>query len=292
MIGSRIKHDFGKCAPIITVFLFLISTCSKNETQYPYHLVPGNWVYNIKQHNDSLYFSTSESGIFQFHPDHPGSVHRVASSGRLPFRSMVFKDTGAMFASSYYSGVYRWEKDTLVPVDWAQVPSWSMKPDASGALWLAGSRGVLFERNDSIVLFNDIRDAHDIAFFGGEVFVVNMRGVSVFDRQSGNLKREYCKGVVCWAVVAYDSVLIAGGLNLCAIITKHACKKISLGSKDNIVWSIEKDAHDTIFLGTQKGLLRIAPGSDRPECIGFFGRCVKSVFIDKSGRLWVGRYYK
>lgn len=277
---------------IASFFGILLASCSQKENAYPYHLIPRNWVYNIKQHNDSIYFSTSEDGIFQFHPDHPEALRRVARCGRLPFRFIVFKEDGNLYASSYYSGVYRAEKDTLLPVLWAPYPAWSMKQDAKGALWLAGTRGILFERNDSMILFKALRDAHDIAFIGKEVAVAHMQGISVFDRQSGTFTREYCKGVVCWAVTSYDSLLIAGGLGLCAIITKNGCRNIALEPKDNMVWSIEKDSRDTLFLGTQKGLLRVAPGSDRAERIGFPGKCVKSLLIDKNSRLWAGRFYK
>jgi ligand-binding sensor domain-containing protein len=65
-----------------------------------------------------------------------------------------------------------------------------------------------------------------------------------------------------------------------------------LEPKNNMVWSIEKDSRDTLFLGTQKGLFRVAPGSDSARCIGFSGQTVKSLLIDKSGRLWAGRFYK
>jgi ligand-binding sensor domain-containing protein len=271
---------------------FFLTSCVEKQSNYPYHLIPRTWVYSIKQHNDSIYFSTSEDGIFQFHPDHPETLRRVGRVGRLPFRSIVFKEDGKLYSSSYYSGVYRAEKDTLLPVLWAQYPAWSMKQDAQGALWLAGTMGVRFERNDSMIYFKTPYDAHDIAFLGNEVAVAHMQGISVFDRKSGNLSREYCKGVVCWTITAYDSLFIAGGLGLCAIITKDKCRNIVLEPKDNMVWSIEKDSRDTLFLGTQKGLFRVAPGSDRAQCIGLYGRCVKSLLIDKKGRLWAGRFYK
>jgi ligand-binding sensor domain-containing protein len=276
---------------IIGLSLFL-TACSEREAGYPYRLIPRTWVYSIKQHNDSIYFSTSEDGIFQFHPDHPETLCRVARSGRLPFRSLVFREDGRLYASSYYSGVYYAEKDTLLPVLWAQYPAWSMKQDEKGSLWLAGTRGVFFERNDSMILFKALLDAHDIAFLGGEVAVAHMQGVSVFDRKSGNCTREYCKGVVCWAVTCYDSVLVVGGLGLCAVLTKDRCRNIVLEPKGNMVWSIEKGTRDTLFLGTQKGLFRVSPGSDSAQRIGFNGRCVKSLLIDKSGRLWAGRFYK
>lgn len=279
-------------ALIVSFFSILLASCSQKENTYPYHLIPRTWVYCIKQHNDSIYFSTSEDGIFQFHPDHPEALRRVARVGRLPFRSMVFRENGALFASSYYSGVYRLEKDTLLPVLWAQYPAWAMKQDAQGALWLAGTRGVFFERSDSMILFKALRDAHDIAFLGNEVAMAHMQGITVFNRDNGTCTAEYCKGVVCWAVNGYDSFLVAGGLGLCAVITKDGCRNIALVPKDNMVWSIEKDSHDTLFLGTQKGLFRVAPGSGRAECIGFSGQCVKSLLIDKCGRLWTGRFYK
>jgi ligand-binding sensor domain-containing protein len=277
---------------IVSFLSILLVSCSQKENAYPYHLILRNWVYNIKQHNDSIYFSTSEDGIFQFHPAHPEALRRVARVGRLPFRSMVFRENGTLFASSYYSGVYRAEKDTLLPVLWAQYPAWSMKQDAKGSLWLAGTMGVRFERNDSMILFKALYDAHDIAFLGNEVVVAHMQGVSVFNRDNGTCTAEYCKGVVCWAVNGYDSLLIVGGLGRCAVITKSGCRNIMLEPKDNMVWSIEKNPRDTLFLGTQRGLFRVAPGSSSAERIGFSGQTVKSLFIDKNGRLWAGRFYK
>ncbi|HUI91207.1 MAG TPA: hypothetical protein VLX68_03065 [Chitinivibrionales bacterium] len=282
----RIKIILG------TVLIFFLVSCEKKQNTCPFHPIPRTWVYSIKQHNDSIYFSTSEDGIFQFHPDHPEAFRRIGRVGRLPLRSMVFRENGALFASSYYSGVYRAEKDTLLPVSWAQYAAWSMKQDERGRLWIAGIMGIRFERNDSMIMFKPLYDAHDIAFLGKEIAVAHMRGISVFDRESGTGTREYCKGVVCWVVNAYDSLFIAGGLGLCAIIARDRCRTILLEPKDNLVWSIEKDSHDTLFLGTQKGLFRVAPGSGRAELVGFAGQCVKSLLIDKSGRLWAGRFYK
>jgi ligand-binding sensor domain-containing protein len=282
-----------KIKSILSVsIVFLFASCAEKQGGYPYHVIPRTWVYNIKQHNDSIYFSTSEDGIFRFPPDHPEAVRRVAACGKLPFRSIVFRENGALLVSSYYSGVYLAEKDTLVPILWAQYPAWSMKQDAKGALWLAGTRGVFFERNDSMLLFKDLRDAHDIAFSGSEVAVAHMQGISLFNRENGTMTREFCKGVVCWAVTSYDSCVIAGGLGLCAIITGKSVREIRLASKVNMVWAIEKDPQDTLFLGTQKGLFRVAPGSDSAQCIGFPDQCIKSLFIDKSGKLWAGRFYK
>jgi ligand-binding sensor domain-containing protein len=273
-------------------FLFLIYCSPKQEPKYPYHVIPHSWVYTISQHNDSIYFSTSENGIFRFHPDNPGSVERVSSSGKLPFRAMVFKQNGALFASSYYSGIYRVEKDTMLPLLWAQVPSWSMKLDSAGALWIAGDRGVLFERNDSMIPFTGLRGAHDLAFFGNNVAIAHMHGISMFNRESMALEREFCRGIICWTIAKFDSELIGCGSGVCVVIGKTGSRSIGYGPPGNMAWSVTKDSTGALYLGTQKGLYRAAPGSDSAECIGFKGRCVKSLFIDSRGWLWAGRYFK
>jgi ligand-binding sensor domain-containing protein len=276
---------------IFIPFFFLISCSQNHNHKYPYHLIPDNWVYNIKQHNDSIYFSTPENGIFRFHPNNPQSIERVCSSGKLPFRGLVFKQNGSLYASSYYSGVYRVEKDTMVPLMWAQIPSWSMKQDSSGALWIAGDRGVRFERSDSMVPFTGLRDVHDLAFLGNSVAVAHMRGISIFNRESGSLEREFCKGIVCWTIARFDSVLIGSGSGVCVVIGAASGSEIRYGPPGNLAWAIEKDSTGSLFLGTQKGLYRVAPGADSAECIGFKGKCIKSLFIDNRGWLWVGRYF-
>lgn len=282
------RIPFTSCAAIC----FLLAACSVKQPSYPYHLVPRSWVYSIKQHNDSIYFSTSEDGLFRFHPDHPETIIRVGRCRTLPFRSMVFRRDGSLLTSSYYAGVYHAVKDTLLPLRYAPYPAWSMKLDENGAFWLAAARGVLREHGDTVVRFKDVRDAHDVAFWGDTVAVAHMKGISLYDRETGRPVGDYCTGIVCWTLARFDSVLVAGGSNVCAIISARGCRLICVPPPGNMVWAIEKDSSGALILGTQKGLFRAGPRADTAECIGCAGQCVKSLLIDKKGRLWVGTFYR
>ncbi|HMD67339.1 MAG TPA: two-component regulator propeller domain-containing protein, partial [Chitinivibrionales bacterium] len=273
-------------------FFLLSVTCSLNHPSYPYHLVNHSWVYCIKQHNDSLYFSTLEEGIFRFHPDNPDAIARVGRCRTLPFRSIVFPPDGRLLASSYYSGVFAAGRDTLLPVKNAPYAAWSMKLDKSGSFWLAGTRGVMRQAGDTVVVFKNVTDARDVALFGKAVAVAHMRGVTLYDRESGALSADYCRDVVCWTLAVFDSVLVAGGSNVCAVIGAHACRLIRVPPQGNMPWSIERDSLGAIFMGTQKGLFRAGPNDSEARCVGLEGKCVKSVLFDRSGRLWVGTFYR
>jgi ligand-binding sensor domain-containing protein len=205
---------------------------------------------------------------------------------------MVFRKDGRLFTSSYYAGVYYAEKDTLLPLRYAPFPAWSMKLDDHGAFWLAATQGIMCERGDTVVRFKDVRDAHDIAFRGDTVAVAHMKGISLFDRETGRSVADYCKGIVCWTLVRFDSVLVAGGSNVCAIIGEGGCRLVRVPPAGNMVWAIERDSSGALFLGTQKGLFRAGPRAETAECVGCAGQCVKSLLFDKKGRLWVGTFYK
>jgi hypothetical protein len=271
---------------LLLPILSIVSSCSRK----PYQQIPRMLVYNIDQHNDSIYFSTADSGIYGFPADAPGAMTRVAAAGHLPIRSIAFASDERLYACSYFSGVLYMRGDTLIPLSWAQRPSWSMKFDADGSLWLAGIHGIYRQRRDSLVVFNAMSGGHDIAFRGNQVAVAHMGGISVFDMKTGAMIREFCKGVICWTITRYDSLFVGGGLNLCVIIYKESCKKISLGPRNNMLWSTALDPTGTLYLGTQEGLYCVKAGSDEARCIGLKGVCVKSVLIDNKGRLWVGRF--
>jgi Two component regulator propeller len=276
----------------ISPFFLLFATCAPKTPPYPYHLVNHSWVYCIKQHNDSLYFSTSEEGIFRFHPDNPSAIARVGRCRTLPFRSIVFPPDGRLLASSYYSGVFEAGRDTLLPVKSAPYTAWSMKLDERGAFWLAGTRGVMRQAGDTVVMFRNVTETHDVAFFGRNVAVAHMRGIALYDRETGVLSAEYCKGVVCWTLAVFDSVLTAGGSGVCAFIGARGFRLIRVPPEGNMPWSIAKDSLGAIFLGTQKGLFRAGTNDSVARCVGLEGKCVKSVLFDRSGRLWVGTFYR
>jgi hypothetical protein len=278
---------------ICSTFLFLVeTTCSPRLQPYPYRVVPHSWVYCIKQHNDSLYFSTSEEGIFRFHPDHPKAIARVGRFRSFPFRSLAFPPDGRLLAASYYSGVFCAGRDTMLSVKAASIPAWSMKLDEGGTFWLAGSRGVFKQSGDTVVLFKEVREAHDIAFFGSAVAVAHMRGISLFNRETGSLEADYCRGIICWTLARFDSVLVGGGSGVCAVIGAHGCRLIRVPPQGNMPWSVVKDSLGTLYLGTQKGLFRAGPHDSVAGCIGLAEKCVKSVLFDDRGRLWVGAFYR
>ena len=273
---------------LLESLLLMVFSCSREQ----YHQVPRMLVYNIAQHNDSIYFSTSDNGIFSFPAAAPGAMKRLATAGHLPIRSIVFASDGTLYAGSYYSGVHYFKNDTLLPLSWARQLSWSIKFDDDGSLWLAGTHGIYRQRHDSLVAFSTMGGGHDVAFCGGLVAIAHMGGISVFDMKTGAIIREFCKGVICWTIARYDSLLIGGGLNLCVIINKETCKKINLGPKNNMLWSTALDRTGMLYLGTQEGLYRVKAGSDEARCIGLKGVCIKSLLIDNKGRLWVGRFNK
>ena len=275
------------------VLILLCGSCTNNSPG-PYHRVHGAWVYNIKQHNDSLCFSTLENGVFCFHPDRPGSVRRVGGFRRMPFRTVCFTKENRFFASSYYAGVFYASKDTLLPLPWAQYPAWAMKLDEQGNIWLACTQGVMRQRGDTMVRFCGVRDAHDIAFFNGRVAVAHRQGISLYNRETGSLVREYAHGCVCWSVTTYDSLCIGGGVERCFVIARDAdaCHEIRFGPAGNILWATALAGDGTLYLATQHGLL-IARCTDSVARVAAFNDiCVKSVCVDTKKRIWVGCFAK
>jgi hypothetical protein len=249
-------------------------------------------VYYVTQHNDSMYVATVDSGIFSFPINAPDKIRRVAYARNIPIRSIAFSPNNALFAASYRSGVMRVTSDSLMPVMWAPQQAWSIKFDSTGNFWLAGIFGIYKQRHDSLFAFGKIRGCHDIAFYKGLIAVAGMQGISLFDPLSGALVREFCKGMVCWSLTRYDSLLIGGGQNLCAIIKNDSCTTIHFGPKNNLLWSTALDAHGNLYMGTQEGLFRADKGNEKAHCVGFKGMCIKSVCIDSRGKLWVGRFFK
>ena len=274
---------------VLSVNLFIVVlVCSC--TQEKFYVVGRMHVYAIQKHNDSLYFSTSDSGIYRFSPDNPGVLTHVAGSGNLPIRSIVFSKEGKCYAGSYSSGVRYLSKDTLLPLAQYPWPSWSIKLDTEDKLWLAGLYGIYKPHSDSVVLFNRKEEAHDIALYNNYVAVANRNGIFVFNRDDGALIRKFCQGIVCWTIMRHDSLFIGGGLNVCVIINQDRCSTITFGPKGNVVWSTLMDNAGVLYLATQNGLYRAGRGDQSARCVGFKGTCLKSLAFDNKGRIWVGRF--
>lgn len=262
-----------------------------------YRPVRGAWVYSIIQHNDSLYFSTLENGIFRFHPDHPEAVRRIGGFLRQPFRTLCFTKDKSLLASSYYAGVFRLSasSDSMIHVSWARYPAWAMRLDDQGHVWLACPQGVLRQQGDSLVRFCGVRDAHDVAFFGNQVAVAHMKGISLYNRGNGALVGEYAMGLVCWSVTSFgDSVLVGGGIQRCLIVRRESstCHEIRFGPAGNILWATALDKSGTLHIATQRGLFSARLSDSAAVCSGFENVCCKTVFIDSKGRIWVGRFIR
>ncbi len=273
-------------ASVFYAVIPVLSSCSMEK----YRVINRMHVYNIQQHNDSIYFSTLDSGIFRFSPEYPDSTVRVGGRYNYPIRSIAFSRNGSCFAASYNATLR--SGDSLFPFYLIRQPAWSIKIDGNDTLWVAGTRGIFKLKNDSLVMFNRMGEVHDIAFAGDEMAVAHKEGISVYHRGTGALLREFCKGVICWTITQHDSLLIGGGQNVCVIIHKDKCKTVTFGPEKNMLWSAVLDSAGTLFLATQKGLYRAAKGRDAARLIGYRKTCIKSLFIDTKGRLWIGRFSK
>jgi hypothetical protein len=276
----------------LRVFLFFLMiillpcSCSREN----YHVINKMQIYSIQRYKDSVYFSTADSGIFRFSPSNPDSIHRVGKKYRHPLRSIAFSKNGVCYASSYVSDIHT--RDSLLPCILFPQPAWSVKIDADDNPWLAGFRGIYRRQGDSLIFFNRMSDAHDIAFYGNEVAVAHKNGISIFNRQTGSLVREFCKGIICWTIARFDSLLIGGGLNICVAIDNDRCKTITFGPERNMLWSVALAPNGTIYLATQKGLYRAGKDAATASLAGFKGICIKSLLLDEKGGLWIGRFSK
>jgi hypothetical protein len=257
-----------------------------------FYTVNHSYVYVVQQHNDSLYFATLDSGIFRFSPDFPTATTRVGRRNSIPIRSIAFSKEGKCYAASYYSGVHYAAADTLLPIVGLQEPAWSIKINTDGTIWLAGTRGIFKQQADSLVLWNSMKDAHDLAFNGNELAVAHNNGISLFNIETGVLVSEFCKGMRCWSITQFDSLFVGGGQNRCIIINKEKSKTITFGPPKNLLWATALDSAGNLYLATQKGLYFAQKNQDKAVCVGARGICIKSIIFDKKGRLWVGKFVK
>jgi ligand-binding sensor domain-containing protein len=271
---------------IITATWFITTSCSPPD----YNVVPGRQIYNVLQKQDTLYFTTSNRGIYKFDMYKRDSVIAVARVHTYPFRSMVFTRDNRLLACSYRTTLHYLEGDTLLPLKNGNVMAWSIKLDSSGSPWMAGDRGIYKLEKDTLIHFKNIMGAHDISLFKDQVAVAHAKGITIYDLDSGHVIREYCKDINFWCIRKYRDIILAGGKNALAKIENGECGKIPFGPEANIAWSVVKDKEDNIFMGTQKGLFKIPAKTNQAECIGFSGQCIKTLFIDSNQRLWVGQF--
>jgi len=269
----------------------LLSCRPHNEFQQKFYVIPGEFVYSILEHKDSIYFSTQRGEVVRFHHQNPRSVHHLGRARFQPLRTLIFKKNNQLFASSYETGVQHVLPDTLVSVQHLWRSAWAMISDSSDNLWLAGRQGVFREQGDTLLRVTTLREAYDIDFYLGFLAVAHRQGVTLFDTTTFTPCTTYCKGVVCWSLDVFDSLLVAGGVETCALIWRNKSSILSIRPRYTIPWGAVQDSAGTIYLATQNGIYSIVPNTKRAECIAYKGKCIKSIFIDHTNKVWIGRYF-
>ncbi len=138
--------------------------------------------------------------------------------------------------------------------------------------------------------FSDVRETHDIAFWGNTVAVAHMKGLGIYDKETGRHIADYAPGMVCWSCATYDSLLVAGGVGRCLVISPQGVHEIKFGSVNDILWATARLPNDTLVFATQKGLFRAHISDSAATLWGYKNFCIKSLFVDNAGKLWVGKY--
>jgi hypothetical protein len=274
---------------IVLVIFPLLILCKREPV---FHVIPAPFVYTIIEHNDSIYYSTPSGEIFRFHPDNPGSIVLVARKKGYPIRGLAFKKDGTLYASSYETGIQRLSNDTLVSEPKMGQRAWAMKLDAFDNIWLAGRGGVFKQKGDTLIKFSDLREALDVDFYQGGLAVAHRSGITLYNTSTGQIEKKFSTTAIFWTIDIFDSLLTGGGVETCALIENQHEQYVPLERDYNIPWSIVRDVNGNLILGTQNGLYRISYGKKKAECIGFRGKCIKSLLIDRKGQLWVGRFFK
>ncbi|MFH1761982.1 MAG: hypothetical protein ABIA63_12860 [bacterium] len=256
-----------------------------------YKTIPFRQIYNITQLGDTIFFSTASRGIFKFSRKKPETIKPAACKRNIPFRSIAFTGNNTLIAGSYRTGLHYLKNEALLPLKNGRALAWSIILDSEGTIWMAGPGGVFYLKDDSLIRFIDLHSAHDIAIMESTAAVAHAGGIAIYNKTSARLLKEYCMGINFWCLKKYGNVIIGGGKNLLVIIDENkSFKEIRFGPENNMVWSIAKKKNGAIFFGTQKGLFKLTEGSSKAGCAGFRGQCIKSVFVDSSDQLWVGRF--
>ena len=274
---------------VLLVPLLIIPGCRRSEQHWK--VIPASFVYSIVQRDDSLYISTRSGETFRMHPDNPDAITRTGLRHFFPLRTLRFLSDGTLIAGSYEGGVYRVHSDTLTLLPGAMRPSWSMCTDNSNRIWLAGKQGIFILADDTLIRFSDLHEAYDVEFHRGHLAVAHRHGITLYDTSNANAVRTYGRDTIFWSLDRFDSLLVCGGVESCLLISDTIPTAIHVGPPGNIPWAAAMDAYGTIFLGTQQGLYSVTINSRNARRIGYAGKCIKSVLVDRKGRLWVGEYF-
>lgn len=273
------------------IFALLFFACGPHP-DVEIRLLPCDKVYSIVPLRDSLYFSTLNRGIFRMHPDNPALAERVAGFHAAPFRSFIVTPDRAILAASYEQGLFRVRGDTMLPVAGLPRVIWRIRQDVvDGRFWFATERGVFVSDTSGYQQFSPIPDAHDIAFISGQIAVAHLNGISILDRNSGTVLRDYCTGQSSWVVETIGTRIIGGGGPLCCSIDPQNGRIDTIELKHNYLWSVTSYGAGNLLLGTQRGVFLVTKGSKRARIAGLPGICVKSVVVDSAGRVWAGKFW-
>jgi ligand-binding sensor domain-containing protein len=165
-----------------------------------------------------------------------------------------------------------------------------MKCEHDSVVWQVGSFGVYRYSSDSLHRFTNLHSAHDICFKDDTVVIADRHGLKFFDRQSSSPIKTLFPEVSFWFAEMFGDTLVAGGRSL-VLIDNTSEIRIDLSVENNTIWDIVRADDTTFYCATQNGLYRYRPYQKRMTCIGYKGKCVKSLYIDHRGSMWVGEYF-
>jgi hypothetical protein len=284
---------FRRAAILLTPLCLLaasIAGCKEDAVRY--QAVRHAGVYFICPHNDSIYFSTKRDGIYRFHPRTPAAITPIAHRGSLPLRMLAFADTNRLAAISYVNGLNYLDRDSLLPQPAAAIPGWVLRQDDQSRLWIVGPIGIYTRDGRRFRKFHAMTGGHDVAFSREAAAVAQLHGITLLSRGDGRTLRECLPGTNFWCISRHGAHFIAGGVNRCVFLdtTGRTVRQVSFGPRGNIAWATAVDTAGVLYLATEKGLLRAGPASRNARLIGFRDTCIKSIYIDRTGMLWVGRF--
>jgi hypothetical protein len=275
------------CKYIILLTSMLWVCCTKE-----YRVIPDTFVYSIVQKQDTIYYSTNSTGIYKFPLKIPEQHSDVLKLKGIPVRSFLFTPNDSIYALSYTRGLFIADRGTVRSFLPHEIPGWSMVYDDSGNIWVAGLHGVYRVAHDRITKYSSDFDIHDIAVHDNRVYLATYHGIHVHDLKTGAFVDELYAGINFWRIRMTGDTLIAGGKDVCVFKYDNSIRTITLNHAGNIIWDFAIDKKGVLFFATEFGLYRCKPDEAVAQCIAFKGKCIKSVFIDSSGQLWVGKYFK
>ncbi len=220
----------------------------------------------FRQGRDGALWLGTLAGLYDYqgkrlhhHPLKPGNTESI--------RSMAEDRDGNIWVGSE-GGLYRWTRGTFETLDSDRGLSsnfvYSLCEDAEGSVWVGTLEGGLTQlRDEKVTAITDREGLKGVVFRGlhaGEAEVMWIGGYGGYLNRYQNGRSE----------------------------------NFSLPSRfrNKTIWSLEADAGDSLWLGTDSGLLHFQDGRFREiplpgPAANIETRCVLK---DHSGRLWIGTY--